>query len=79
MAFAGRTSTYDQQDPTLSLPLQVRSCHHALPETAAIVVHFYDVESGRMDLDKRGRGHAHEQFDIPVPRDGGLADLLAEA
>ena len=44
-----------------------------------IVAHFYDVESGRMDLDARGRGHAHEQFDIPIPRDGGIQDLLAEA
>lgn len=79
VAFAGRTSTYDQQDPTLSLPRQLRSCQHVLPENAAIVAHFYDVESGRIDLDKRGRGHAHEMFEIPVPRDGGLADLLAEA
>lgn len=79
VAFAGRTSTYDQQDPALSIPRQLRSCHYVLPENAAIVAHFYDIESGRMDLAKRGRGHAHEQFDIPVPRDGGLADLLAEA
>ncbi|MGW7007307.1 recombinase family protein [Streptomyces sp. NPDC054933] len=44
-----------------------------------IVAHFYDVESGRKDLDARGRGRAHEQFAIPIPRDGGIADLLAEA
>ncbi|MDP9799013.1 DNA invertase Pin-like site-specific DNA recombinase [Catenuloplanes nepalensis] len=51
----------------------------ALPPGAMIVAHFYDVESGRMDLDRRGLGHAHEQFDIPIPRDGGIQDLLAEA
>lgn len=79
VAFAGRTSTYDQQDPTLSIPRQLRSCHHVLPENAAIVAHFYDIESGRTDLAKRGHGHAHDQFAIPVPRDGGLADLLTEA
>jgi site-specific DNA recombinase len=44
-----------------------------------IVAHFYDVESGRKDLAERGRGHAHERFAIPVPRDGGIADLLEEA
>ncbi len=78
-AFAGRTSTYDQQDPTLSLPRQLRASQDALPEDTVIVAHFYDVESGRKDLADRGRGHAHEQFHIPIPRDGGIADLLAEA
>ena len=46
-AFAGRTSTYDQQDPTLSLPRQLRASQDALPEDAVIVAHYYDVESGR--------------------------------
>jgi DNA invertase Pin-like site-specific DNA recombinase len=78
-AFVGRTSTYDQQDPTLSLPRQLRASQEGLPEDAVIVAHFYDVESGRKDLADRGRGHAHEQFQIPIPRDGGIADLLAEA
>src|SRR5256714_15612716 len=32
-----------------------------------------------MDLDERGHGRGHEEFDIPVPRDGGMADLLDEA
>jgi len=44
-----------------------------------VVAHFYDIESGRTDLALRGRGHAHEAFDIPIPRDGGIQDLLAEA
>lgn len=79
VAFAGRTSTYDQQDPTLSLPRQLRNCHHALPENAVIVVHFYDIESGRMELTARGQGHAHELLQIPIPRDGGIQDLLEEA
>ncbi|HEX5495425.1 MAG TPA: recombinase family protein, partial [Mycobacteriales bacterium] len=79
MAWAGRTSTYDQQDPTLSLPRQLRASQYALPDEAVIVAHFYDIESGRKDLAERGHGSAHEQFDIPIPRDGGIADLLAEA
>lgn len=44
-----------------------------------IVAHFYDVESGRAALSERGRGSAHEQFRIPVPRDGGIQDLLDES
>jgi site-specific DNA recombinase len=44
-----------------------------------IVAHFYDVESGRKSLDSRGRSAAHERFDIPIPRDGSIADLLREA
>lgn len=79
VAWAGRTSTYDQQDPTLSLPRQLRACADALPDTAVIVAHFYDMESGRTDLADRGRGHAHELFQIPIPRDGGIQDLLEEA
>lgn len=78
-AWAGRTSTYDQQDPTLSLPRQLRASQLVLPEDALIVAHFYDIESGRKELAARGKGTAHEQFDIPIPRDGGIQDLLAEA
>jgi site-specific DNA recombinase len=78
-AWAGRTSTYDQQDPTLSLPRQYRASQLVLPEDALIVANFYDIESGRKDLAARGRSTAHELFDIPIPRDGGIQDLLAEA
>ena len=79
VAFLGRTSTEDSQDPTLSLPRQLKNARAALPAGWVIVAHFYDVESGRLDLDKRGHGHGHERFDIPIPRDGGIADLLDEA
>jgi site-specific DNA recombinase len=80
--FVGRTSTDDKQDPTLSLPRQLGNCHKALagiPENVSIVAHFYDVESGRKDLEARGHSTAHEQFAIPIHRDGGIADMLAEA
>jgi DNA invertase Pin-like site-specific DNA recombinase len=82
LAFLARVSTADQQDPTLSIPRQLTSCKDALrgaPFPARIVAHFYDVESGRKELDERGLGNAHERFDIPVPRTGGFHDLLAEA
>ncbi len=78
-AFLARVSTDDQQDPTLSLPRQFANCQAALLDGWEITVLFWDIESGRKDLDRRGRGHAHEHIKVPLPRDGGLADLLAEA
>ena len=79
VAWLGRTSAEDSQDPTISPPRQLRNSRDALPAGFVIVANFYDVESGRKDLDERGHGRAHEQFDIPIPRDGGIQDLLAEA
>ncbi|MCX5431581.1 recombinase family protein [Streptomyces sp. NBC_00257] len=79
VAWLGRTSTEDSQDPTLSLPRQLRNARAALPPGWVIVAHFYDVESGRKELDERGHSRAHERFAIPIPRDGGIADLLEEA
>ncbi len=79
LAWAGRTSTYDRQDPTLSLPRQLSACQSALPENAVIVAHFYDIESGRKEASVRSQGSAHELFDIPIPRDGGIQELLNEA
>ena len=47
VAWIGRTSTEDKQDPTLSLPRQLEKARSALPPPFVIVAHFYDVESGR--------------------------------
>ena len=79
VAWVGRVSTDDQQDPVGSLLRQVRTSQSALPPGCEIVAYFYDVESGRKDLDARGAGRAHERFGIPLPRAGGIQDLLAEA
>ncbi len=79
VAFAARVSDKDNQDPTLSIPRQLARCREALPPYCVIVAFFWDVESGRTSLDLRGHSDAHEMFNVPVPRDGGLADLLAEA
>ena len=79
VAWMGRTSTDDQQDPTLSLPRQLENTRRALPAPFVIVAKFYDIESGRNDLEFRGQGNAHERFDIPIARDGGIADMLEEA
>jgi site-specific DNA recombinase len=32
-----------------------------------------------MELDRRGQGSGYERFDIPIARDGGIADLLTES
>jgi len=79
VAFLGRTSTVEQQDPTLSIPRQLHSVQRNLPPSATITRRFYDIESGRTDLDERGLSRAHELFEIPVRRDGGIRELLAEA
>jgi DNA invertase Pin-like site-specific DNA recombinase len=79
VAWLGRTSTEDIQDPTLSLPRQLDNSRRALPDEFVIVAHFYDVESGRTLDELRGQAHTHEQFDIPIPRDGSVADLLTES
>ncbi|MEU2490056.1 recombinase family protein [Streptomyces sp. NPDC007883] len=79
VAWLGRTSTEDAQDPTLSLPRQLRNARAALPAGWVIVAHFYDVESGRKELHERGHSLAYQNFKIPIPRDGSLTDLLQEA
>jgi hypothetical protein len=63
----------------LSQPRQLASCEAALPEGWRLTAWFWDIESGRMALERRGRSNAHERIDVPLPRDGGLTDLLAEA
>jgi hypothetical protein len=79
LAFFGRTSTLVVQDPVSSLRRQVRSVQEKAPEGSFIAAWFWDIESGGLDIEARGHGSAHEKFDVGIPRDGGLADLLAEA
>ncbi|WP_326672489.1 recombinase family protein [Streptomyces sp. NBC_01257] len=50
-----------------------------MPPGWVIVAHFYDVESGRKELSERGNSLAHQQFNITIPRDGSVSDLLEEA
>ncbi|GAB3733926.1 hypothetical protein GCM10027598_58970 [Amycolatopsis oliviviridis] len=41
VAFLGRTSTEDQQDPRQSLIRQLRNCKTAIPESWIVVAHFF--------------------------------------
>jgi site-specific DNA recombinase len=80
VAFIGRTSTLVMQDPAASMRRQVRESKDKLPPGFFISRYYWDIESGGIATGQRGHGTAHEQLpDIGIPRDGGLADLLAEA
>ncbi|MBB4661776.1 recombinase family protein [Conexibacter arvalis] len=79
-AFYGRVSTEDQQDPSLSIPRQLAACERVVREVGGTIVAFYwDIESGRKELLTRGRGANSTPFGVPVRRDGGIADLRADA
>lgn len=78
-AFYGRVSTDDAQDPSLSIPRQLHACKHAIAHAGGeVVASYWDVESGRNWLDQRGKGDG-TGLGVSVPRNGGLADLLAAA
>jgi DNA invertase Pin-like site-specific DNA recombinase len=80
VAFLGRTSTLEMQDPVASLRRQIRAARAWLPPGWFIASWYWDIESGGLDLEARGHGTAWRAFsDAGLPRDGGLADLLAEA
>ena len=79
VAFLGRVSDEELQDPTLSLPRQATSCQTVLPPGARIVAYYWDIESGRMDPSRRGRSDSYKKFSVPLPRDGGIRDLLDAA
>ncbi len=80
VAFLGRTSTLEMQDPRASLRRQLRSSQAWLPPGWFIAAVYWDVESGGLDLEARSQGEDYRAFtDAGIPRDGGMADLLAEA
>jgi site-specific DNA recombinase len=80
VAFLGRTSTLEMQDPRASLSRQLRSCRAWLPDGWFLAAYYWDVESGGLDLEARGRGTAWQAVaGAGLPRDGGVADLLREA
>ena len=80
VAIAARTSTLALQDPVASVRRQIRACQAWLPAGWFIAAVYSDVESGATDLDARSRTESWRVLtDAGLPRDGGMADLLAEA
>ena len=72
VAFLGRTSTLEMQDPRASLNRQIRAARAWLPPGWFITAWYWDIESGGLDLEQRGRGTAHQAFTgAGIPRDGG--------
>jgi site-specific DNA recombinase len=79
VAFVGRTSTVQMQDPVASLRRQMRRAAERLPAGFYIARWYWDVESGGTDLDERSKSGAWEQFTAAgLPRDGGMAQLREE-
>jgi DNA invertase Pin-like site-specific DNA recombinase len=80
-AFVGRCSTKDNQDPRSSIAGQVAEASVLLEPGEAFVAYFWDVESGMLGLDERSEGSAEDyaRLGVPVPRDGGLRELLEQA
>jgi site-specific DNA recombinase len=75
-----RTSSRDLQDPVASCRRQLRAITAWLPPGWYIAAVFSDVESGAIDIEDRSRDDTWQVLtDAGLPRDGGMADLLAEA
>lgn len=77
-AYLGRVSNKEKQDPSLSIPRQHRVCQAFALENfgSQITKSFWDIESGRKDIELRGSGADGVLFGIDTPRDGGLPELL---
>ncbi|MFE4829926.1 recombinase family protein [Streptomyces sp. NPDC056672] len=79
--FVGRVSTKDNQNPASSIPRQVVLASQRLEPGEEFAAYFWDVESGMLPPELRGLG-PQEMYDalaVPVPRDGGLQDLVDRA
>jgi hypothetical protein len=81
VAFVGRVSTKDNQDPTTSIPRQVSLASERLEDGEEFAAYFYDVESGMLPPELRSLGSAqmYDALAIPVRRDGGVQELLDQA
>ncbi|MFF8994055.1 recombinase family protein [Streptomyces sp. NPDC014983] len=79
--FLGRVSTKDQQNPASSIPRQVALAAERLEEGEEFCAYYWDIESGMLPPEQRGLG-AQEMYDalaVPIPRHGGLQDLVDRA
>jgi site-specific DNA recombinase len=79
-AAALRCSEEELQNPDLSLDRQLRNCEAAVARWGGrIVAVYYEVETGTADLRDRGSRSGLAGFDIPIPRAGGMPELLRDA
>ncbi len=62
VAFIGRTSTLNLQDPRASLNRQLRAARQWLPPGWFIAAVYWDIESGGIDLEQRSQGQAYKEF-----------------
>ncbi|MFF7943315.1 hypothetical protein ACFZC5_26685 [Nocardia gamkensis] len=79
--FVGRVSTKDNQNPASSLPRQVVLAAERLEADEEFIGYFWDVESGMLPPELRSLA-PQEMYDalaVPLPRDGGLQDLVDRA
>jgi site-specific DNA recombinase len=75
-----RCSDEELQNPELSLDRQLRNCQGAVARWGGqIVAVYYEIETGTSRLEDRGSRSGLAGFDIPIPRAGGLPELLADA
>src|SRR5712691_8110305 len=70
VAWLGRTSILVLQDPAASLRRQLRNVEDKLPPGWFIAAHFWDVESGGLDLDQRGHGTGYDKLHVDIPATG---------
>ena len=59
VAMLGRTSTLELQDPYGSITRQITSAREWLPDGFYLAGYYWDIESGGLDLEERGRAGNH--------------------
>lgn len=76
--FVGRCSTKDNQDPRSSIAGQLAYASALLSPGETFTAHYWDVESGMLGIDERSQvsDDDYARLAIPVPRDGGMRELL---
>jgi site-specific DNA recombinase len=80
IAFLGRVSNEEAQDPSLSIPRQARKVAEFARDRGWVeAASYWDIESGRKELELRGNGADASKFGIAVRRDGGLPELIEAA
>ncbi|MER5883076.1 recombinase family protein [Streptomyces sp. NPDC001941] len=81
VAFLGRVSTKDNQNPASSIPRQVVLASARLEAGEEFAAYFWDVESGMLPPELRGLGdlEMYDSLGVSTPRDGGLQDLIEQA